>query len=94
MTRGGDEPAPFDWAWLVPRVVHPVQVAIIEAMAWIDSRLSPAELTRMLVGQPPVSGVSYHVDALVKAEVLEEVDARPKSGSTEHFFFFTEELRQ
>jgi hypothetical protein len=34
--EGGE---PFDWSALVPRVAHPLRVAIVEALLWIDRPL-------------------------------------------------------
>jgi hypothetical protein len=93
VTTEGDEPGSFDWIWLVSRVVHPIKVAIIEAMKWVDSRLSPTELSRILEGKYSVSRIAYHVEKLESLGVLEEVGSRQVGGSVEHFFFFTEELR-
>lgn len=36
----GNEPLPFDWAALVPLVVHPMRVTIIEALCWVGEPLS------------------------------------------------------
>lgn len=40
------------WASLVARVLHPVQVQIIEALRWIDQSLSPADLARIFDEKP------------------------------------------
>jgi Fe2+ or Zn2+ uptake regulation protein len=89
----GGEPYPFDWATLAPLLLHPLKVAIIEAMSQINRPISPAELHRhILAGESTsLSGTAYHVEKLVEIGVLEEVDSRPANGSTEHFFFFREQ---
>lgn len=85
----GDGPA-FDWAALVPRVVHPAQVAIVEALAWVGHPLSATDL-RDLFDEPDcyyLSIVSYHVGKLAEAGVLTETGSRQVRGATETFYFF------
>jgi hypothetical protein len=38
----------FDWCTLIPLVLHPTKVLIIEAMAWIDRPLSASETGQSL----------------------------------------------
>jgi hypothetical protein len=90
MTMEGGEFYAFDWAALVPHVVHPLKVAIIEALVWIGEPLSPAELERILDHQFGLSLVSYHVNKLVETGVLEPVGNRPVRGAMETFYFFAE----
>jgi len=85
-TMAGDEPYQFDWFRLVPQFVHPVRVAIIEALAWIGEPLSPSELVDVFDQQWVLSVVSYHVRVLAQAGVLEEV-----RGSRQTFYFFTDD---
>lgn len=90
MTMEGGEFYAFDWAALVPHVVHPLKVAIIEALVWIGEPLSPAELERVLDHQFGLSLVAYHVNKLVEAGVLQAVGSRPVRGAMETFYFFAE----
>jgi hypothetical protein len=86
----GDGPA-FDWAALVPRIVHPVKVAIVEALLWTGHPLSATEL-RSLFDEPEgyyLSIVSYHVSKLVEAGALQETGSRKVRGATETFYFFS-----
>ena len=77
----------FNWAWLVPRVVHPLRVAIIEALAYMDQPLSATDLQRLFgVEDLELSLVSYHVNQLRKAEVLVKVGQRQVLGSVERFY--------
>lgn len=55
---------PLDWGGLVPLVVHPVKVAIIEAMQWIDEPLSAMDVHRMHDHSPGTSAVAYHLKSL------------------------------
>jgi len=85
----GGEPA-FDWAALVPRIVHPARVAIIEALFYIDQPLSATEL-RDLFDEPEcyyLSIVSYHLGKLVGYGALDETGSRQVRGATEKYYFF------
>ncbi|HWO84691.1 MAG TPA: helix-turn-helix domain-containing protein, partial [Solirubrobacterales bacterium] len=69
MEASAVHPAPtesFDWEALVALLVHPVKVAIIEAMDWIGEPLSATDLDRLLTGQVGVSLISYHLRKLVE----------------------------
>ena len=85
--EGGE---PFDWSALVPRVAHPLRVAIVEALLWIDQPLSSTDLVK-LMDSPEIylSHVAYHVGRLVEAGVLKPVRRRQVRGATETFYFFT-----
>lgn len=85
----GNEPA-FDWAALVPRIVHPARVAIIEALFYIGQPLSATEL-RDLFDEPEcyyLSIVSYHLGKLVGYGALDETGSRQVRGATETYYFF------
>jgi hypothetical protein len=84
----GDEPYPFDWSGLVPRVVHPLKVAVIEAMAWLGRPLSPSELHEVFERRFSLSLVAYHVNKLEELGALAEIDSRQVRGATEHFYYF------
>jgi len=83
----GDEG--FDWESLVPLFVHPVKVAVIEAMLWIGRPLSSAELSTILAGRSHSLGVvAYHVGRLAKLGVIEVTHERQTRGGRETFYFF------
>lgn len=88
-TMGRNEP--FDWNVLVPHIVNPTKVAVIEALSWIGEPLSPTDLTKLITGnrKSDLSRVSYHVRTLAKTGVLREIWRRPVRGSTETFYFFS-----
>jgi hypothetical protein len=85
-TKGGE---PFDWSALVPRVVHPLRVAIVEALLWLDQPLSSTDLVKLL-DDPEIylSHVAYHVSRLVEASALKPIHRRQVRGATETFYFF------
>ncbi len=63
-------------------VAHPLRSRCLTLLA--DRVASPAELAVEL--QQPVGTVSYHVNVLAKADVVEIVGERPVRGAMEHFF--------
>jgi hypothetical protein len=88
-TMEGGEPLLFDWEALVPLAIHPLRVAIIEALLWIGEPLSASNLTKIFDDEKlNLPGVSYHVTTLAKGGVLEEAWQRPVRGSVEKFYFF------
>lgn len=86
----GDE-IQFDWAGLVPRFVHPLKVAIIEATLWIGEPLSASQLARVFLDEFDLSLVSYHLNRLAKAEVVELVRQEQVRGAIQSFFYFPPE---
>jgi hypothetical protein len=84
--EGGEQ---FRWDMLVPRVVHPLKVAIVEAMLWIDLPLSSTDLVKVM-DDPDIylSHVAYHVSRLVNAGALKPIRNRQVRGATETFYFF------
>jgi hypothetical protein len=55
----GDEP--LDWDALVPRPAHPIKVAALEAMRWIDEPFSAVDLDRMHDDPPGTPRIAYHL---------------------------------
>lgn len=88
MTTDGDEPYPFDWSGLVPNVVHPMKVEIVEALAWIGRPLSARDLCDIFEGEYALSLISYHVNTLTGVGALEPVWHRPVRGARETFHYF------
>jgi DNA-binding transcriptional ArsR family regulator len=69
-------------ATLGAAVAHPMRCRCLTILA--DRVASPAEIARELGLE--VSGVGYHVTALVEAGLIEEVRQRPVRGAVEHFY--------
>lgn len=85
----GGESLPFDWGALVPLVVHPMRVAIIEALCWIGEPLSAIDFARLFADQNfSTSYISYHLSELGKTGVLLQVETRQVRGATKKFYFF------
>lgn len=89
MTREGDGQA-FDWSALVPRLVHPHKVTIVEAMACIGRPISACELERVFFEEISLGVVSYHMKGLVKAGALVKVGQMPVRGALQHFYLLSD----
>jgi hypothetical protein len=76
----------FNWDILVPYLIHPVKVAIIEAMEWIEVPVSPRELDRVFDEQFGLSLVAYHMRTLAEVGVVEKVRQEPVRGAVQKFY--------
>ncbi len=85
----GTEEFSFDWGSLVPHMVHPLKVAIVEALLWIGVPISASELTEVFEGEFSLSLIAYHVKKLAEAGVLAQVQQRQVRGATQRFYFFS-----
>jgi DNA-binding transcriptional ArsR family regulator len=63
-------------------VAHPLRCRCLAILG--ERAASPAEISREI--HVEVSKVGYHVSALAKAGLLEEVGQRPVRGAVEHFY--------
>jgi hypothetical protein len=70
----------FCWATLVARVLHPVDVEIIEALRWIERPLSADELSKVFDGKWSWAKVSHHIRRLQRLDAVElyEIQTKPK----------------
>ncbi|HEY6730842.1 MAG TPA: hypothetical protein VI039_07450 [Solirubrobacterales bacterium] len=82
----GDDCNSFNWDTLVPHLIRPVKVFIIEAMGWIDEPLSPSELDQVFEEEFGLSLVSYHVRTLVDVGALEKVGQQAVRGAIQNFY--------
>lgn len=81
----------FDWAEFT-RLVHPMQVAIVEALLWIGQPLSAKDFSLLFAGQiehavAKTSFMSYHVRALAKAGLLELYGTESVRGAVRRLYF-------
>lgn len=84
----GERPA-FDWESLVPVFIHPLKVAVVEALDWIEQPLSPNELALMFDSKEWSLGiVAYHVSTLAKVGVIEVIGERQARGARESYYYF------
>lgn len=79
----------FEWDTLVPHLLHPLKVAIIEAMSWIGEPLSPRDLDLLFDDEYGVSLVSYHVRVLADYGAVEKVRQRAVRGALQSFYVLT-----
>jgi hypothetical protein len=88
---GGD--GQVGWDLLVPRLVHPTKVIILESMLWIERPLSATELEQISARDPDLRTFSYHLKHLEELGVLEVAEKRKarrsRSSKKETFFYFT-----
>ena len=94
MPTNGISPAggePFPWDSLVSRVMHPIQVAVIEAMLWVGLPLAPSDLCPMFENEYSPSHVAYHAKALAERGVLVLVDTEPVRGAIRHNYLLAPE---
>lgn len=77
----------FDWSALVPRIVHPVQEAMIEALLYIERPLSAADFQKLFgdlkLGMPQIS---HHLNALAKRKILVKTHKSQGRGAVERFY--------
>jgi DNA-binding transcriptional ArsR family regulator len=67
---------------LVRALAHPMRVRILEALQ--GHTASPTELSKRF--EEPLGVVSYHANALLEVECIEQVRTQPKRGTIEHFY--------
>jgi hypothetical protein len=81
---GGDG---FDWSAVVPRIVNPTKVTIIELLLTERRPLSATKMEK-LIGDPEytVGQLHYHCDTLLKAGVLKLVGNVPRGAANEKFY--------
>jgi hypothetical protein len=92
-SNGGAGDEHFPWGSLVSRTLHPIQVAVVEAMYWIRLPLSPSDVSSMLDGTCTASHVAYHVKALVDRGILQLVDTETVRGATRHLYVLAPESK-
>ena len=80
------EPVLADWNTALYRLLHPAQIAIVEAHLWIGRPLSARALQRVLSGGWAPSTISYHVRHLAAAGVLGELYTSPVRGGAERHY--------
>ncbi len=86
--RGGSEPLPFSWEELVPLLIHPLRVTIIETLRYVGEPLSSADLRKTLYERYALSLISYHLLSLARVGAVAVVDQNKSSDATENLYFF------
>jgi hypothetical protein len=86
----GGSPFP-GWEAFVAHTVHPVKVAIVEALLWIGEPLSATQMEGSFDESGHYLGiVSYHAKGLEEWGALVVADTRQVRGAVESFFYFPE----
>lgn len=79
------------WDRVAAVVMHPTQRRILQYLDH-NERASAVQIVRALdIGSLP--SVSYHMTALAKRGLIEEVDSRPVRGAIEHFYALSQVTR-
>jgi hypothetical protein len=71
---------------LVPHVIHPDKVAIVEAMHYVGLSISALDLHLAIGGERGLSHTSYHVRALAESGVIRKVSQRKRRGVIQKFY--------
>lgn len=77
---------PLDWETALFGLLHPSQVAIVEALYRIEEPLSPVLMVEVMDGRESLNNLAYHVRRLQDRGVIEEVGYRPARGAVEHLY--------
>jgi hypothetical protein len=80
----GDEP--FDWSVLVPHMVHPTKVGVVEALHYMGQPLSATDLSKMFDKEVSLANIAYHMRRLAGDGILIKVGEREVRGSMEKFY--------
>lgn len=91
--------SPFSgWEPFLPQLVHPLKVAIVEALLCVRQPLSAVQFGKVFAGAGDgfrESNVRYHLDHLTEVGVLEVVPYIDRSGSPrEKFFYFADATKR
>jgi len=79
----------YEWDELVPHIVHPTKVAIVEALRYLGHELSSTEMSKMFDDPTTtLSHVAYHVRSLAEKGALVQTGQRQVRGALERFFYF------
>lgn len=83
MTQGedGGDNDDFFWGVMGARLIHPAQVAIIEAMRWIGLPLSASDLIDILDDDELGRRLEHHLRRLVKLGAVVPVDLKTSNSA-------------
>lgn len=83
----------FPWGSLASRVLHPIQVVMLEAIGRIGLPVSPVDVAHMCDGEYSLSLVGYHAKALAERGIIEVVGTEPVRGALRHLYSVVPESR-
>lgn len=90
---GKVDPALPAWETALFNLLHPAQIAIIEACLWIGEPLSATLLVEVFDSGFTLNLVAYHVRRLYERGIIDRVDRRFVRGAIEHFYCLAAELQ-
>jgi hypothetical protein len=90
---GGAGDERFPWDSHDSRVLHPLQVIILEALIRTGQPISPVDVTRMCDGEHALALLGYHTKALADRGVIEVVETEPVRGTIRHLYALVPESR-
>lgn len=80
---------PMQWDKLVPLILHPVKVAILEALLWMEEPLSAVDVDRMHGETLGIPTAAYHLRSLASGlHVLRLYDEEAVRGANRKLYFF------
>jgi hypothetical protein len=85
MSTEPDRPQP-SWSLALFSLLHPVQIAAVEAFDRIGEPMSALLVYEVLGREWSFGTVAYHVRRLAEADVLAREFVLPVRGAHEHFF--------
>ena len=74
------------WEEAATRMMHPVQLLVLEALSRIELPVSAKVMEQVSGEQIPLANFSYHITRLASLGLLELVDAQPRRGVSEKFY--------
>lgn len=85
-TKDPEGPPAPPWEEALFSLLHPVQVATVEAYEWIGEPMSPRLVYEVFGRTWPVGTVAYHVRRLASQGVLRERYREPARGTVAHYY--------
>jgi hypothetical protein len=70
------------WVALAARLLHPLQVEIIEAMSWIDQPLSAADLAEVVNPTLPWPHFVHHLRRLTRLKAIKPAERFTRRNMT------------
>jgi hypothetical protein len=74
------------WEVALLDLLHPAQIAIVEACLWIEEPLSATLLAELFEHDFKLNLIAHHVRRLFERGVLHKVDGRILGGAIEHLY--------
>jgi DNA-binding transcriptional ArsR family regulator len=84
----------FQWMIVAARFIHPLKVAIVEALFWIEQPLSATAISKMCSGLYTLSLVSYHMKDLEAKGIIEVTAEQPSRGVAKKLYWLSSTDRE